>query len=110
MTQLEKELIKESDELFKKQGKRPPLNEKLTELQKIQQEIYETERKEREHQHLYKQLEDIDQTIESLKVQEHEIIADLNYYEKLNQVKSPVVKHQILTDEMNQFKRRRIIS
>ncbi len=86
------------------------MNEKLTELQKIQQEIYETERKEREHQHLYKQLEDIDQTIESLKVQEHEIIADLNYYEKLNQVKSPVVKHQILTDEMNQFKRRRIIS
>lgn len=100
ITQLESQLIKNTDEIFKKQGKKPPLNEKLLELKKLQQDIQDAEQKEFKHQQLYQELDQLDQSLQKLKTDEQRLMNEISYFEKLKQVKSPIIKYQLLLDEV----------
>ncbi|MGP4073920.1 AAA family ATPase [Piscibacillus sp. B03] len=103
ITQLENQLVKESEELFKKQGRKPPLNEKLLDLKKIQQDISVAEQKEASHQKLNSELDNLSQSIDQFKIDENFLVQEISEMEKLTQVKSTIVKYQILTNEIEEL-------
>ncbi|TFB22102.1 hypothetical protein E3U55_07310 [Filobacillus milosensis] len=100
MVELENSLIRKADSLFKKQGKKPPINEKLNELKNLNLDIEKTEKIEKEHQNLYQQVRDMENELNDLKYNEQQQREHTKYIEKLFQTKSSVVKHQILSNEL----------
>ncbi|GEL78802.1 DNA double-strand break repair Rad50 ATPase [Tenuibacillus multivorans] len=103
ITELENKLLGYAESLFKKHGRRPPLNEKLNQIKKLDQEIEQVERSENQHQALYEQVRKRQKELTDLKHSHDQLSDQAKQLEKLIQVKDSIVKYQILDVEIQQF-------
>ncbi|GAA0471131.1 AAA family ATPase [Alkalibacillus silvisoli] len=101
--ELEQELAKESGKLFKKQGRKPPINEKLIQLKSINEEIEKVHERERNHQALYQEAKHLEQDIAKLKEQDLDLHNRINQAQMLFQAKSSIEQVQRLDQEMSEL-------
>ncbi|RPF50157.1 uncharacterized protein YhaN [Aquisalibacillus elongatus] len=104
ISELESKLDNHSDDLFKKQGKKPELNQKLTELKQLDTRISEANEREHEHHTLYQEVTGLEKQIEQLKVDEQQLLQDIRHHEKLLQSKSSIVNYQLLQNKIQKLK------
>ncbi|WP_188207050.1 AAA family ATPase [Alkalibacillus aidingensis] len=100
---IEKELTKKSEGLFKKQGRKPPINEKLNELKSLTEEIERVDQREKQHHGLYQDVKRLEREMVLLKEEEKRLDTSIRNAQLLLQAKSSIVQFQQLSHEMNEL-------
>ncbi|MDQ0159919.1 ATP-binding protein [Alkalibacillus salilacus] len=100
IVEIEQGLTKESDKLFKKQGRKPPVNQALQQLKAINEEIEKAQIKEQEHATLYQEAKQLELDIQALKYEDEQLNQQIKDYQQLLQVSSSIDRVQLLDQEM----------
>ncbi|MDQ0351662.1 uncharacterized protein YhaN [Alkalibacillus filiformis] len=103
VVKLEQDLTKDSDKLFKKQGRKPPVNEKLIQLKSLNEEIEKVHAREQKHQTLYQEAKQLEQDIQNLKGEKNHLNNQISEAQKLLQAKSSIEQVQKLDREMEEL-------
>ncbi|NIK12666.1 AAA family ATPase [Alkalibacillus almallahensis] len=100
IVEIEQGLTKESDKLFKKQGRKPPINQALQQLKAINEEIEKAQIKEQEHATLYQEAKQLELDIQALKDEDEQLNQQIKDNQQLLQVSSSIDRVQLLDQEM----------
>ncbi|MDV2583421.1 ATP-binding protein [Alkalibacillus haloalkaliphilus] len=103
VVKLEQDLTKDSDKLFKKQGRKPPVNEKMLQLKSLNEEIEKVHAREQQHQTLYQEAKQLEQDIQNLKIEKNRLDTQIGEAQKLLQAKSSIEQVQKLDHEMEEL-------
>ncbi|WP_026672508.1 ATP-binding protein [Alkalihalobacterium bogoriense] len=84
ITDLEKQIVKKQQELFKPSGKKPLINETLGQIEAIERKIYEKEKDLESYQLLQVTEKQIEENLQSVKEKRITCLAKIKEYEKLS--------------------------
>ncbi|GGC73798.1 hypothetical protein GCM10007216_00580 [Thalassobacillus devorans] len=93
INETEKTLVQQLSERFRPQGKKPPINQRLQELDKINEQLKEMEREEASYQQLNNEQQETKGHLELLRHQKETIQEDLFRLQRLLQVKDVVLAY-----------------
>ncbi|MET3683527.1 uncharacterized protein YhaN [Alkalibacillus flavidus] len=97
---IEQSLTKQSDKLFKKQGRKPPVNQALQQVKTLNDEIEKTQSKEADHATLYQEAKQLESDIQHLRDEDERLKHRIDELHQLLQVQASIEQVQSLDREM----------
>lgn len=103
IVELEKELLKKQEDLFKRQGKKPIINTLLNEMEQLQKKIAERKKEEQKYNEIFTEKEKIESEIDQLKIQIQLLETEMKELEMIERLKPYMTKRQLLTSKLQQL-------
>ncbi|QHS21599.1 AAA family ATPase [Virgibacillus sp. MSP4-1] len=104
MTQLEKDLSRQMEQLFKKRGKKPVINEQLRQLKDVKANIRELEIDEDKYNYLQEEIKQLEETKNNKEQELEDEKQKAEWLDKHLRVKEAIQEYQQLTHKIDSLK------